>query len=154
MFYIFHEFRNFKVPNKGQFVSTARRGRLQYPHRFFKKRGENYREWSTEHNTSTYSVLTHTLDLWGGVKCQNIFFAESSHVAYQINVNGAQSTIQAPIPYLHTPSTPGVGQKVETFFLLKVVMLHMKLKGIEHRAPCKHTFCPYTHPQTPDGIKR
>ena len=39
------------------------------------------REWSIEHHASTYSVLTHTLDPWGGVKCQNIF-SESSHVAY------------------------------------------------------------------------
>ena len=31
------------------------------------------REWIIEHNESTYSVLTHTLDHWGGVKCQNIF---------------------------------------------------------------------------------
>ena len=35
-------------------------------------------------------------------------------------------------------------------------MLHIKLKGMEHnkRAPCKHIFCPYTHPEPPDGIKR
>ena len=28
-------------------------------------------------------------------------------------------------------------------------MLHIKLKGMEHnkRAPCKHIFCPYTHPE-------
>ena len=24
-------------------------------------------------------------------------------------------------------------------------MLHVKLKGMEHRAPCKHIFCTYTH---------
>ena len=29
--------------------------------------------------------------------------------------------------------------------LLKVVMLHIKLKGMELRAPCEHIFCPYTH---------
>ena len=38
-------------------------------------------------------------------------------------------------------------------FLLKVVMLHIKLKGIEHKAPCKHLFCPCTCPQPPDGVK-
>ena len=32
-------------------------------------------------------------------------------------------------------------------FFLKVVMLHIKLKGTEHRAPCKHIFCTYAHPQ-------
>ena len=27
-------------------------------------------------------------------------------------------------------------------------MLHVKLKGMEYRAQCKHIFCPYTHPRT------
>ena len=40
---------------------------------------------------------------------------------------------------------PGVGS--EGHFLLKVVLLHIKLKGLEHRAPCKNILCPYTHPQ-------
>ena len=31
-------------------------------------------EWSIEHHASTYSILTHILDPWGGVKAQNIFF--------------------------------------------------------------------------------
>ena len=26
-------------------------------------------------------------------------------------------------------------------------MLHIELMGIEHRAPCKHIFCPYKHPR-------
>ena len=26
-------------------------------------------------------------------------------------------------------------------------MLHIKLKGMEHRVPCYHIFCPYTHPR-------
>ena len=34
-----------------------------------------------------------------------------------------------------TPLTPGLGQKVKPCFFLKVVMLHIKLKGISHRAP-------------------
>ena len=55
---------------------------------------------------------------------------------------------------LHTPSIPGVGSKCQRIFLLKVVMLQIKLKEMEHRAPCKHKVCPYTHPQTPDGVKR
>ena len=32
-------------------------------------------------------------------------------------------------------------------------MLHIKLKGMEHRAPCKHKFCPYTLPLAPGGLK-
>ena len=55
--------------------------------------------------------------------------------------------MQAHILSLHTPSNPRWGQKVKTFFVLKLVMSHIKLKGVEHRVPCKHTFCPYTHPQ-------
>ena len=39
------------------------------------------------------------------------------------------------------------------FFSLKVVMLHIKLMGMEYRAPCKHIFC--THTLDPwDGVKR
>ena len=32
-------------------------------------------------------------------------------------------------------------------FFLKVIMLHFKLKGMEHGVPCKHILCPYTHPR-------
>ena len=32
-----------------------------------------------------------------------------------------------------------VMSKVKTLFV-KVVMMHIKLKGMEHRAPCKYTF--------------
>ena len=35
------------------------------------------------------------------------------------------------------------GVKDQNIFL-KVVFLHIKLKGMEHRVPCKHIFCPYT----------
>ena len=38
------------------------------------------------------------------------------------------------------------GVKRSTFFL-KIDMLHIKLKGMEQRAPCKHIFCPCTHPR-------
>ena len=34
-----------------------------------------------------------------------------------------------------TPSTEGAGSKGQLFFYLKVVMLHIKLKETEHRAP-------------------
>ena len=40
-----------------------------------------------------------------------------------------------------THSTPGLGQGLK-FFFLKVVMLHIKLIGMEHRAPRRHIFCP------------
>ena len=36
-----------------------------------------------------------------------------------------------------TPLTLGLGQKVKPCLFLKVVMLHIKLMGIEHRAPSR-----------------
>ena len=51
------------------------------------------------------------------------------------------------------PRPLGLGQKVKTF-LLKVVVLHIKFKGMKHKAPFKHILSPYTHPQPPDGVKR
>ena len=32
--------------------------------------------------------------------------------------------------------------------------IKLKLKGTEHRAPCKHILCPYTHPKSQDGVTR
>ena len=37
------------------------------------------------------------------------------------------------------------GDKVQLF--QNMVMWQIKLKGMEHKAPCKHIFSPYTHPQ-------
>ena len=71
-----------------------------------------------------------------GSKGQTISFPESSHVAYQIKGNRAQSTMN--MLSLHTPTTPGWGQKV-IFFLLKVFMLHIKLKWKKCRPTCKVT---------------
>ena len=41
---------------------------------------------------------------------------------------------------LKTPSTLGLGSNGQNivFFLLKEVMLHINLKRMEHRAPCKY----------------
>ena len=49
--------------------------------------------------------------------------------------------MQAHMPSLHTCPAPRVESKGR--FLLKVVMLNIKLKGMEHRAQFKHIFCPY-----------
>ena len=62
-------------------------------------------------------------------------FSESSHVAYQIKAYDAGSNMVANILPTDTPLTQGVGSKGQTISFLKVVMLHIKLKGIEHRAP-------------------
>ena len=37
------------------------------------------------------------------------------------------------------------GQKVKTLFR-NMVMFHIELKGMEHRAPYKHIFCAYIYP--------
>ena len=71
-----------------------------------------------------------------GSKGQTIYFSESSHVAYQNKADDAGSNMVANVLPTDTPSTQGVGSKGQTLsFFLKVVMLHIKLKGIEHRAP-------------------
>ena len=70
-----------------------------------------------------------------GFKGQTISFSESSHVAYQIKADDAGSNMmQIFCPQTH-PRPRGWGQKVKLYLFLKVVMLHIKLKGIEHRAP-------------------
>ena len=53
--------------------------------------------------------------------------------------------MQVHILSLHTSSATQVRSKGHKK-KLKVVMLHIKLKGMEHRAPCKYILCPYTHP--------
>ena len=70
-----------------------------------------------------------------GSKGQTIYFSESSPVAYQIKADDAGSNMVANILPTDTPSTQGVGQKVKLYIFLKEVMLHIKLKGIEHKAP-------------------
>ena len=70
-----------------------------------------------------------------GSKGQTIYFSESSRVAYQIKADDTGSNMVANILPTDTPLTQGWGQKVKLYFLLKVVMLHIILKGIEHRAP-------------------
>ena len=75
-------------------------------------------------------------------------FSEYVNVAYQIQGNVAN------ILPVYTSSTTRVwGQKIKTFFL-KVVMVHIKLKGMDYRAPCKHIICPYTHQRPLGGVKR
>ena len=66
-----------------------------------------------------------------GSKGQTISFSEIGHVAYQIKADDAGSNMVANI----LPIDRGWGQKVKLYLFLKVVMLHIKLKGIEHRAP-------------------
>ena len=64
-----------------------------------------------------------------------INISEYGPVAYQIKANDTCSNMVANVLLTDTPSTPGVGVKQSNHLFLKVVMLHIKLKGIEHRAP-------------------
>ena len=69
---------------------------------------------------------------WGGLngwgQGQNLTFPEYGHVAYPIKAN-----MEAFFLPTDTPSTQGVGSKGRTIFL-EVVILYIKLKGIDHRA--------------------
>ena len=65
-------------------------------------------------------------------------------IAYQNKGNGECINMQAHILSLYTSSIFEVGSRVKTFFFLKVVM-SVKLKGMEHRTPCKHILCSYIH---------
>ena len=47
-----------------------------------------------------------------------------------------------------------VGSKGQDIFFLKVVMLHIKLKGMGHRTPCNYMLCPYTHPRSLEWVER
>ena len=67
-----------------------------------------------------------------GSNGQTIYFSESSRVAYQIQADEADSNMVANFLPTDTPLTQGVGSKVKLYLLLKVVMLQIKLKGIEH----------------------
>ena len=66
----------------------------------------------------------------GGTEAKMNLFSEYGYVAYQFKL-----TMGANILPTDTPLTLGLGQKVKPCLFLKVVMLHIKLKGIEHRAP-------------------
>ena len=42
---------------------------------------------------------------------------------------------------------PGGGQKVKILRFKKMVVSHIKLKGMTNAVTCKHIYCPYTHPR-------
>ena len=73
------------------------------------------------------SLLPAPLTLWSKSTC-----SEHGCVAYQIKGNHKCSSVVAKI----LPADPA-----------PMVMLHIKIKGMGHRALCKHIFSPYTHTQ-------
>ena len=54
-------------------------------------------------------------------------------------------SVSSRAPY-HWVSTLGLGSKGLNILFLKCVILHIKVKGMEHRAQRKFIFCPYTNP--------
>ena len=75
------------------------------------------------------------VDLGGGPRPKLNFFSEYGHAAYQIKADDVCSNMVANILPLDTHSTQGWGQNVKSNIFVKVVMLHIKLKEIEQRAP-------------------
>ena len=63
---------------------------------------------------SNYFTDRYNIDPGGGVKSSKKMFSQNIHVAYQIRVNVAYSTMQAHFLSLNTPSARWVG--VKTFF--------------------------------------
>ena len=70
-----------------------------------------------------------------GQTVKNNYFSESSHVAYPIKADEACSNMVPNISTQTHPRPRGLGQKVKLYLFLKVVMLHIKLKRMEHGAP-------------------
>ena len=74
-------------------------------------------------------------------------FSEYGHVAYQIKGTYACSNMVAYVLPVYTPSTLGMGPKGKNiYFHFECNRVAYQIKGKEHRAPCKHILCPYTHP--------
>ena len=88
----------------------------------------------------------------GGVPRPKLNFSKYGHVAYQINADDVCSNMVANILSTDTALAQGVGSKGQTIYFLwkENFMLHIKLKGIEHRAPWKQIYCHYTY-QRPLG---
>ena len=89
--------------------------------------------------------------LRGWNRDQKSSFSEYDNVAYQIKGNDACNNVVAIILPVDTSSTWG-GVK-RSFFFLKVVILHIKLRRVEHRTPCNHasTYSVKTRTLGPSG---
>ena len=75
------------------------------------------------------------VDLVSGAKAKIKLFRNmvAGNVAYQIKADNSCCNMVANILPTDTPSTLELWSKGQTIFFLKVVMSHIKLKGIEHR---------------------
>ena len=83
-----------------------------------------------------------------------IFFSSLfDHFTYQTKGNETYNNIQANIMPLYTPLTIAGWVYRFFFYLLKVVMLHIKLTGMKHKTPCKQILCPFTNPRSLGEVK-
>ena len=106
-------------------------------------------KWAFSLKACIRSPLPSLVDKGDGAEDKIQLVSENGHVAYHIKGFGTCSNMAANILPVDTPLTSWMGSKRQHIFFLKVVVLHVKLKGIEHRAPCKDIFCDYTHPRAP-----
>ena len=81
---------------------------LEYSHAVYQIKGND----ACSKMVATFFRRPHpNVPPWGGFKR-----SEHGHVAYQIKGNDEYSNMQAHSLSLHTPSNPGEGSKVKTFF--------------------------------------
>ena len=73
------------------------------------------------------------MDLGDGAEAKIKLFSKYGHVAYQIKADDDCNNMVANILHTDIPGTQGKEPKVKLFLL--DVILHIKLKGSEHRAP-------------------
>ena len=86
-----------------------------------------------------------------GPGAQNSTFSKHGHVAYRIKGNNECSNMVANIlpadPHLPNPNPGMWGQNVKIQLFQNMVLLIIKLKEMEHRAPCKaHILSLHTPP--------
>ena len=90
-----------------------------------------------EHHISTFSALTYTISPWGlSQKVETFFFLKSvilhnRQIRREWSIDHQASTY----PVLTHTLGPCGGSKGQNNFFLKVVKLHIKLKGFEPNAP-------------------
>ena len=85
------------------------------------------------------------------VKCQLFQNMAMLHIklkGYDLYINMVANGLPVDTSLVQVLESKG-----QNIFCLKEVMLHIKFKGMEHKAPCKHIVCSYTHPQPVGGSK-
>ena len=90
-----------------------------------------------------------------GSKGQIIHFSESSHVAYQIEVDDAGSNMVANIMPTDTPLTQGMGSKGQTISFNESSHVAYQIKGNGAQSTMKANYAVITHTNDPwYGVKR